>query len=230
MNTRRVCTPLSGYAHQAMTSSSTGSPTSRRAEYAEATRVAIVDAARQLFARQGYFATTVEDIASTARVAPATVYAVGGGKQGLIGTLVELWSRAPIVAETGRRQAELTDPDEILRNAAATVRAMREEYGDIMRMALATAPHHAAVAEGLRAATDRYREAVAALAERLHDVGGLHPDFTVRQAADVLWFHFGYAGFFTLVDDNGWTFDQAERWLVRQAAAALRAAPPENGS
>jgi len=203
----------------------TSSPTSRRAEYAEATRAAIVDAARQLFAQQGYFATTVEDIAKAARVAPATVYAVGGGKQGLISTLVDLWSQAPIVEETQRRRAELADADEILRNAAATVRSMREEYGDIMRVALATAPHHAAVAEGLRVATGRYRDAVAALARRLDEVGGLHPDCTVEQAADVLWFYFGYAGFFTLVDDSGWTFDQAEHWLTRQAGAALRAAP-----
>jgi AcrR family transcriptional regulator len=203
----------------------TSSPTSRRAEYAAATRAAIVDAARELFAQQGYFATTVEDIAKAARVAPATVYAVGGGKQGLISTLVELWSQAPIVAETRRRAAELTDPDEILRNAAGTVRSMREEYGDIMRVALATAPHHTAVAEGLRVATGRYRDAVAALAGRLHEVGGLHPGFTVAQATDVLWFYFGYAGFFTLVDDNGWTFERAEHWLVRQAAATLRTAP-----
>jgi hypothetical protein len=28
-------------------------------------------------------------------------------------------------------------------------------------------------------------------------------------------------GYFTLVDDNGWTYAQAERWLVRQATAAL---------
>ncbi|MFJ8827492.1 TetR/AcrR family transcriptional regulator [Streptomyces sp. NPDC102467] len=203
----------------------TSSPTSRRAEYAEATRAAIVDAARQLFAHQGYFATTVEDIAKSARVAPATVYAVGGGKQGLISTLVDLWSQAPIVAETRRRGAELTDADEILRNAAAAVRSMREEYGDIMRVALATAPHQAAVAEGLRVATGRYRDAVTDLAGRLHEVGGMHRDFTVERATDVLWFYFGYSGFFTLVDDNGWTFDRAEHWLVRQAAEALRGAP-----
>jgi AcrR family transcriptional regulator len=53
--------------------------TSRRAEYAEATRKAIADAARQLFCQRGYFATKVDDIANQARVAPATVYAVLGG-------------------------------------------------------------------------------------------------------------------------------------------------------
>ena len=51
---------------------------SRREEYAEATRQAIVGAARRLFSERGYFATKVDDIAALARVAPATVYAVSG--------------------------------------------------------------------------------------------------------------------------------------------------------
>jgi hypothetical protein len=38
---------------------------------------------------------------------------------------------------------------------------------------------------------------------------------------DILWFYFGYAGFFTLVDDNGWSYPRAEQWLCTTAAAAL---------
>ncbi|MGK8486354.1 TetR/AcrR family transcriptional regulator [Nocardia asiatica] len=174
-----------------------------------------------MFARQGYFATTVDEIAKQARVAPATVYAVGGGKQGLLRTLVDLWSEAPVVAETLERQETLTDPGEIVRHAAATVRSMRENYGDIMRVVLATAPHNAEASDALRIATKRYRDAIAALALRLNEVGGLPPDTTVEQATDILWFYFGYSGYFTLVDDNGWTFDRAERWLAEQALAAL---------
>lgn len=41
----------------------------RRAEYAEQTRQAILEAARELFVEQGYFATKVDEIARTARVA-----------------------------------------------------------------------------------------------------------------------------------------------------------------
>jgi AcrR family transcriptional regulator len=198
----------------------------RREEYAEATRSAIVESARRLFADQGYFATTVEQIATAARVAPATVYAVTGGKRGLIHLLVDAWSQAPIVAETLDRQASMTDPDEILAHAAGAVRTMREEFGDIMRVALVTAPHDPAVADDLHLATTRYRNAIAALAERLHDVGGLHPDLSVAAATDVLWFYLGYTGFTTLVHDNGWTYADAERWLITQATFALRNPPP----
>ena len=41
-----------------------------------------------------------------------------------------------------------------------------------------------------------------------------------RDATDVMWFYLGYAGFFTLVDDNKWTHAKAEQWL----AAALEQA------
>lgn len=197
-------------------------PKSRRAEYAEATRAGIVDAARRLFAQQGYFATTVNEIAEAARVAPTTVYAVAGGKVGLIRTLVDIWSQAPIISQTRARQAKLTDPDEILRQSAASVRFMREEYGDIMRVVLATAPQDKTVDEGLQLATKRYRGALTRLATRLRETGGLHPDMTVHEATDTLWFYFGYTGFFTLVDDNGWSYERAERWLVSQARMALR--------
>ncbi|MDJ1135764.1 TetR/AcrR family transcriptional regulator [Streptomyces iconiensis] len=200
-------------------------PRTRRAEYAEATRNAIVTAARELYARQGYFATTVEDIARQARVAPATVYAVGGGKQGLLRTLTDLWSQAPIVAEAMERQSQLTDPGEILRYTAGVVRSMRQDYGDIMRVVLATAPNSPEAGEALRLATDRYRAAVATVAAHLHETGGLHPDMTTRQATDILWFFFGYTGLATLTDDNAWTYEQAEHWLVQQATTALRTPP-----
>lgn len=197
-------------------------PRSRRAEYAAATRTAIVEAARSCFARRGYFATKVEDIAAQARVAPATVYAVTGGKRGLVRTLVDQWSQAPIVADTLARLGSLEDADRILQETAVAVRAMRETYGDIMRLVLTTAPHSDEVAEDLRVATGRYRDAIAVVASRLHAVGGLREGMDVAEATDILWFYFGYAGLFTLIDDNGWTYERSQEWLVARAAAALR--------
>src|ERR1700719_4829162 len=88
---------------------------SRREEYAEATRQAIVKATRQLFSERGYFATKVDDIAALARVAPATVYAVSGGKQGLLRTLTDTAVSDPMIAATIRRIEELDDPAAIVR-------------------------------------------------------------------------------------------------------------------
>src|ERR1700735_2268271 len=103
---------------------------SRREEYAEATRRAIVAAARRLFSERGYFATKVDEIAAEARVSPATVYAVSGGKQGLLRALMDLWTKAPIVDRTVRTAEELRDSESILRMCAATCCSMRKDYAD----------------------------------------------------------------------------------------------------
>jgi hypothetical protein len=58
------------------------------------------------------------------------------------------------------------------------------------------------------------------VAERLHDLGRLRDGMTVQRATDVLWFYFGYNGFFTLIDE-GWPLDEAEIWLREQCAAAV---------
>ena len=37
----------------------------------------------------------------------------------------------------------------------------------------------------------------------------------------MLWFYFGYQSYFTLHDDNAWTYQRAEQWLADQACEAL---------
>jgi AcrR family transcriptional regulator len=194
---------------------------SRREEYAETTKRAIADAARKLFTERGYFATKVDDIAALARVAPATVYAVSGGKQDLLRTLMDLSTTDPIVAETLDTVDRMSVPAEIIRLVALVDRQMREDFGDIMRVMLNTAPHDQAVAQSLATATARYREACGRIARRLFNLGGLRDGLDVNQAVDVLWFYFGYAALFVLHDDNGWSYDRAERWLCEEASRAL---------
>jgi AcrR family transcriptional regulator len=217
----------------------------RRKEYAQATRQAILDAARKLFAERGYFATKVDDIAAEARVAPATVYAVTGGKQGLLTELVKIWLTYPLgetaLNEAGesddpldvpasvqdRQWAALShardsdDPVEIIRDVAAVSRQFRENFDDVMRVLLATAPHDQTVAAQLRTATAIYRKGWVYVAERLAKLGALREGIDVADAVDVLWFYFGYSSYFTLHDDNGWSYEHAEQWLADQACRAL---------
>jgi AcrR family transcriptional regulator len=197
----------------------------RRQDYAEATRQAIVDAARTLFAERGYFATKVDDIAAAARVAPATVYAVTGGKQNLLNILITAWTTDPIVEQTLSNVDSAPDSVAIIREVASASRTMREAYVDVIRVMLATAPHDRAIAEQERAATAIYRAALAPIAERLVRLGGLRPGLHAADAVDLLWFYFGYSSYFTLHDDNGWSYQRAEDWLADQAITALLTAP-----
>jgi AcrR family transcriptional regulator len=193
----------------------------RRADYAALTRQAIIDSARKLYADKGFFATTVEDIAADARVAPTTVYAACGGKHGLLHTLMGQWQNAPVIQATYQLIATLTDGETILRRTAAGTREVREHWGDVMRVVLATAPNDPGIAESLATATGNYREGMALTAQRLADIGALKSDISVTVAADVLWFYFGYSSYFTLADENGWTLAKAEQWLLGQARSAL---------
>ena len=86
---------------------------------------------------------------------------------------------------------------------------------------LATVQLDATTAGNLQVATDRWRAGLKAAANRLADLGGLKSGLTVEDATDVLWFYFGYSGFFTLMDDNGWSPERAEKWLREMAAFAL---------
>jgi len=197
----------------------------RRQEYAQATRQAILDAARKLFAERGYFATKVDDIAAEARVAPATVYAVTGGKQGLLGELITTWTTDPIVDTTLRTIAGSDDPAGIIDEVASVSRRMREQFADVIRVMLAIAPHDQAVAGQLATATAVYRAAFVPIAERLAQLGALRDGIDTAHAVDVLWFYFGYSSYFTLHDDNGWSYQRAERWLAAQARRELLSPP-----
>lgn len=194
---------------------------SRRAEYAEATRLAIVSAARELFAQRGFTATKVDDIAALARVSPATVYAVAGGKQGLLHTLVNAWTEAPEVEDAYNEISACEDAGSVIATVASLTRRMRGDWGDVMRMVLATAPLDETAADSLQVATGRYRAGLSAAATRLAVLDALKPGIGVEEATDVLWFYFGYAGFFTLTDDNGWSPERSEGWLREMAGFAL---------
>ena len=197
------------------------STVSRRAEYAEATRRAIIAAARELFVERGYTATKVDQVAALARVSPATVYAVAGGKQGLLHTLVDDWTQAPEVDEAYRAIEASDTADGVLDIVASTCRRMRTDWGDVMKIVLATAPLDETAAATLRTATDRYRAGTLLAARRLADLGALKPGLRIDDANDMLWFYFGYSGFFTLMEDNAWSADRAEEWLREMAAIAV---------
>jgi len=194
---------------------------SRREQYAGITRQAILESARRLFCEKGFFSTKVDDIASSARVSPATVYAVYGGKHEILRTLIEIWTTAPIIAATLESIVAIDDPREVIGQLARSCRLMREECGDVMYLLLQTAPHDSAATEILATATRRYRRALLPFARRLSELGALKPELTLKQAADILWFYFGYSSLFTLVDENKWPFTRAEKWLADEAFRSL---------
>jgi hypothetical protein len=68
-------------------------------------------------------------------------------------------------------------------------------------------------------------EALAVIAQRLNDLGALRPGISPGRGADMLRFFFGPSAWCTLVGDRGWTFDQAEQWLLGAACRDLLKEP-----
>jgi AcrR family transcriptional regulator len=200
-------------------------PPTRREEYAEATRLAIIEAARKLFSAHGFFGTKVEDIATLARVSPATIYAVTGGKHGLLRKLIEMGQTIPIVDKTLAAIRSGDDPVAVIAMTARYMREMREDFGDILRVMTQAAQHDEVVAESCRRALAGYRETLAVSAARLAELGALKSGLGEQEALDILWFYFGGAGLETLVQENRWCYDRAESWLVEQARGALLRPP-----
>ena len=99
---------LAGMPRRATTDGSGAGPSAMlRTQHAEATRRAVLAAARTLFGRQGYAQTSVEDIAAAARVTKGAVYHHFAGKKALFRAVY-----AEVEAETQTRAVSAGDPED----------------------------------------------------------------------------------------------------------------------
>ncbi|MFG1608216.1 TetR/AcrR family transcriptional regulator [Actinoplanes sp. NPDC049265] len=199
----------------------TARPISRQAEYAQATREAIRDAAGRLFVTNGYFDTKVADIAAAARVSPATVYAVGGGKSGLLRDLLQAGMADQQIAGIKRDLEAEPDPNRLLALLVEARQRRFDQWAGLLRAVVAAAPQEASVRESLDMTDAAIRAGLAGVARRLADMEALRPGLTADRAAAVLWYYTGNASFFTLVDDLGWSLPDAAAWIGRQLTHAL---------
>jgi AcrR family transcriptional regulator len=192
----------------------------RRQQAAAATREAIIEAALELFACQGYARTTVAQIAETARVAANTVYTSVGGKPQLLAAITQSGTDDPDVAETLTAVARTSDPAEVIRLTAIGTRRVNERRAKAVAVLLDSAQADPAAAEMLQVTVRHYRETLGTLAGRLEDLGAVQsPD--LNRAADIFWYLFGWTSWRTLITDLGWSWDAAEQWLAQRGIDAL---------
>lgn len=209
-----------------MTSNEVGpeSRRSRRDEYAEQTRQAVVEAARALFAEHGYFATTVNDIAGAARVSAGTVYQQCGGKQGLLRTLMDIWTTSSLVQHTLDVINAAESADEALRLLNDSYFEFWRQFDDIVQLVVATAPHDPEATASLGQAVVRHRTALHEIAQKMRQLGAFSPSLSDDDFADITLYHYGpQSGFHVTVTVLGWSEDRAREFLGAQFAHALSA-------
>jgi AcrR family transcriptional regulator len=187
------------------------------------TRRELMEAALRLFAQRGYSQVTVADIAREAGTAVKTVYASVGGKAEILREIVE---RAVVGSRADESVAAVRatdDPATALALLANGTRRGNEGQRDVIAIANSALPVHENAGELWEQLTGRYRDALREVAAHLHGLGSLREGMTIDRCADVLWFCFGPQAWRTLVDDCGWSWDDAERQLLFTASRLVLA-------
>jgi AcrR family transcriptional regulator len=197
----------------------------RREEYADQTRAAVIAAARQLFAENGFFQTKVEQIAKLSRVSPATVYAQCGGKQGLLRLLMDSWTQSQVVAESYQESLGAADAVLIMQTLSAAYLQITKQWGDVIRVVIDVAPHDDESAAVLATAQKRHNHNLTEICRHLEDVGALRDDVDARLATRTITYYYGIDGLLRTRDVFGWSLERSNKWLLAHASAAVLRSP-----
>jgi AcrR family transcriptional regulator len=191
-----------------------------REQSARQTRQAILDAARELFIRQGYVVTTLEQIAGRAGVSRPTVFAAAGNKRAILKHLHDIalaGDDQPVpVAERSWYRETLREPDprRTLRLYARNVARVHERYADLHEVLQMAAAADDELAELWQASEDERRTGAGYVIDALLAKGPLKPGLDRDCAVDLLWVFNASDIFRRLVRRSGWTSQRYEQWLV----------------
>jgi AcrR family transcriptional regulator len=192
----------------------------RRAESIEQTRERILAATRDLLFRDGYRATSLDEIARTADVARATVYYQFGSKAGLLTALVaDIERRAGQAAVVDA--VEQSDPVDALRQAfLAGCRFWAAEH-PLVRGLTGLAAIDSDI-ERVIAEVQRHRlPLLTGLVDHLSAAGRLSPALSPGRALDVLWMLSSFEAFDQLFAGREKPVDEVAEILADVAVRAL---------
>ena len=199
---------------------------SRRQELAKQNRLAILDSARALFLDRGYAGTTISEIAAQARVSVETVYKAFGNKPGLAKAVFDVTVAGdddPIpISERPDIKAVEAEPGarrkiERFFETFPTRRSRTAAIERMIRDAAATDATAAAVRDQL---ITELHVGMTNFASRLVEDGGIRPDLTVDDVADILYAYVSL-DFYELLTARGWSQQRYARFVTDALIAAL---------
>lgn len=198
-----------------------------RARAAEATRRAILEAARAQFEERGIDRVTVADIASAAGVGTSTVYATFASKEGILRALMQDALFGPAYRDAIARLEGEADPVELIRLSASVARAIYQGEDATLGLLRGTA----AFAPSLRALEEEFDTLRYTMQEArvvaLHAAGRLAPPLSVEDARRILWTLTSREVYRCLVVVAGWAPDRFEAWLAATLVTQLVAPDPQ---
>ena len=197
----------------------------RREEYADQTRAAVLAAARQLFAENGFFQTKVEQIAKLSRVSPATVYAQCGGKQGLLRSLMDSWTQAAMAIEYHQESLAADDAALVMQILGTSYLQVTKQWGDVIRVVIDVAPHDDESGAVLATAQRRHNRSLTDICRHLESIGALRDDVDARLARRIITYYYGIDGLLRTRDVFGWSLERSNEWLLAHVTAAVLRSP-----
>ena len=198
---------------------------SRRQEQARATELAVLRAAHDLFVRDGYGRTTIDDIARAAGVSAQTVYARFGNKATLLHRVWDITvggDDEEVVFHERPEVMELRAEPDLARRMVLHARFSTRTARRIAPFTLAV---KAAAGSDPRAAEmlaemDRQRLAgMSVMAAEAAATGQLA--VTEEECRDLVWAMTDGMLWHQLVEQRGWSDEQYAEWLGRMWVAAL---------
>lgn len=183
-----------------------------------------LDAARRLFLAHGYAATTIESIAETVGVSPATIYKSHGGKAGLVRELCRraLVGPGPVPAEElSNALRSNADPAALIEGWARLTVKVSPRIAPLLLL-LRDAALADPEAGALRNELDKARLArMAENAQHLAVAGHLRPDVTTHQARDILWLCSSPELYDLLITHRRWPLTRYRRFIADTMTGTL---------
>src|SRR5690349_22973588 len=153
---------------------------------ANQTRRDIQHAARALFARQGYAATSVTDIAREAGVAVQTIYSRLGSKQGMLLALIDLIDEEADVTALVTAIHTAESPAHALAAEVRLTRTFQQRCGDIIGALFAAAAIEPELATAVVEARRRHRDGARLAVARIAELGGMRGGLAPERAAALI--------------------------------------------
>jgi AcrR family transcriptional regulator len=189
-----------------------------RARQAEATRAAILAAARRLFASSGYQPTTIESIAAKAEVSVPTVYVAFGSKVGILTALVATAGGDPDIRTLAQAARAETNPRRRLLKAAQVMREIMERETEFLDLLWQAGSGHPELVAAWR---QMHGNRHATLSSVLEPVLAGRSAAARKRATDVAWAISSPELYRLLVAERGWTPARFEHWLADALVSQL---------
>jgi AcrR family transcriptional regulator len=194
---------------------------SQRNEAAAATRERVLRSAKVLFARRGFDAVTIAELAERARVSASTVYSLFESKEGILRALMEAALFGGRYQAASARLDGVSDPVEQIAMTAGVARAIYENESAELGLIRGASAFSVALGKLERTFEEARFSMQQERVEKLYAAGKAKSGLPIAKARRLLWMYTSRDVYRLLVQEGGWTADEYETWLADTLVDAL---------